>query len=168
MADGVRLQNTLAYDRAASSPEIRPPGLSSRPARALSPEQGPTRLDVSVDICLTRRTRMRHRTGDGSNLDFGSDRVGHVYQQTFVDTYAKVACAKLYDRKMPLTAADLSNDRVIPSFDSHEVKLLRMLTDRGSEYCGNPEARRRRENCARREKPCCRSRAGNRLLWLAS
>jgi transposase InsO family protein len=31
------------------------------------------------------------------------------------------------------------NDRVIPVFDSHEVKLLRMLTDRGSEYCGNPE-----------------------------
>jgi hypothetical protein len=50
---------------------------------------------------------MRQRTGDGSNLDFGSDRVGHVYQQTFIDTYAKVACAKLYDRKMPVTAADL-------------------------------------------------------------
>ena len=64
---------------------------------------------------------------------------GRVYQQTFIDTYAKVACAKLYDRKTPITAADLLNDRVIPFFDSHEVKLLRMLTDRGSEYCGNPE-----------------------------
>jgi len=31
---------------------------------------------------------------------------------------------------MPLTA-DLMNGRVIPFFDSHEVKLLRMLTDRG-------------------------------------
>jgi transposase InsO family protein len=65
--------------------------------------------------------------------------VGRVYQQTFIDTYAKVACAKLYDRKTPITAADLLNDRVIPFFDSHEVKLLCMLTDRGSEYCGNPE-----------------------------
>jgi transposase InsO family protein len=65
--------------------------------------------------------------------------VGRVYQQTFSDTYAKVACAKLYDRKTPITAADLLNDRVIPFFDSHEVKLLRVLTDRGSEYCGNPE-----------------------------
>ena len=37
-----------------------------------------------------------------------------------------------HDRKMPLTA-DLMNGRVIPFFDSHEVKLLRMLTDRGSE-----------------------------------
>jgi hypothetical protein len=54
--------------------------------------------------------------------------VGRVYQQTFIDTYAKVARAKLYDRKTPITAADLLNDRVIPFFDSHEVKLLRMLT----------------------------------------
>ena len=56
-----------------------------------------------------------------------------------IDTYAKVACAKLYDRKTPITAADLLNDRVIPSFDSHDVKLLRVLTDRGGEYCGHPE-----------------------------
>lgn len=65
--------------------------------------------------------------------------VGRVYQQTFIDTYAKVAFTKLYDRKTPITAADLLNDRVIPFFDSHEVKLMRVLTDRGSEYCGNPE-----------------------------
>src|SRR5262249_28903434 len=65
--------------------------------------------------------------------------VGRVYQQTFIDTYTKVACAKLYDRKTPITAADLLNDRVIPLFDGHDVKLLRLLTDRGSEYCGNPE-----------------------------
>ena len=33
--------------------------------------------------------------------------VGRIYQQTFIDTYAKVAFAKLYDRKTPITAADL-------------------------------------------------------------
>src|SRR5499426_67502 len=65
--------------------------------------------------------------------------VGRVYQQTFIDTYAKVACAKLYDRKTPITAADLLNDRVLPFFEEHDVKLLRVLTDRGSEFCGNPE-----------------------------
>jgi len=64
---------------------------------------------------------------------------GRVYQQTFIDTYAKVACAKLYDRKTPITATDLLNDRVISLFESNDVKLLRILTDRGSEYCGNPE-----------------------------
>jgi transposase InsO family protein len=65
--------------------------------------------------------------------------VGRIYQQTFIDTYAKVAFAKLYDRKTPLTAADLLNDRVVPFYDQHEVKLCRVLTDRGTEYCGNPE-----------------------------
>jgi len=65
--------------------------------------------------------------------------VGRIYQQTFIDTYAKVAFAKLYDRKTALTAADLLNDRVVPFFDAHEVKLCRVLTDRGTEYCGNPE-----------------------------
>jgi len=65
--------------------------------------------------------------------------VGRVYQQTFIDTYAKIACAKLYDRKTPITAADLLNDQVLPFFEEHDVKLLRILTDRGSEYCGNPE-----------------------------
>ncbi len=65
--------------------------------------------------------------------------VGRIYQQTFIDTYSKVAFAKLYERKTPITAADLLNDRVLPFFDGHEVKLSRMLTDRGTEYCGNPE-----------------------------
>jgi len=65
--------------------------------------------------------------------------VGRIYQQTFIDTYAKVAFAKLYDRKTALTAADLLNDRVVPFYDSQEVKLTRVLTDRGTEYCGNPE-----------------------------
>jgi transposase InsO family protein len=65
--------------------------------------------------------------------------VGRVYQQTFIDTYTKVAFAKLYDRKTPITAADLLNDRVIPFFDEHDIPLCRVLTDRGTEYCGNPE-----------------------------
>ncbi len=65
--------------------------------------------------------------------------VGRIYQQTFIDTYAKVAFAKLYDRKTPITAAELLNDRVVPFYDEHAVKLQRVLTDRGTEYCGNPE-----------------------------
>jgi hypothetical protein len=62
--------------------------------------------------------------------------VGRVYQQTFIDTYAKVGFAKLYDRKTPITAADLLNDRVLPFYDERGVPLLRILTDRGTEYCG--------------------------------
>src|SRR5690242_4415418 len=65
--------------------------------------------------------------------------VGRIYQQTFLDTYTKLAFAKLYERKTPLVAADLLNDRVITFFDEHGVTLQRVLTDRGTEYCGGPE-----------------------------
>lgn len=66
--------------------------------------------------------------------------VGRIYQQTFVDTHSKVAGAKRYDRKTPITAAELLNDRVVPLFDAHEIPLLSVLTDRGTEYCGNLRA----------------------------
>ena len=65
--------------------------------------------------------------------------VGHIYQQTVIDTYSKIGFAKLYDRKNALVAADMLNDRVIPFFEQHDLKLMRMLTDRGTEYCGNRE-----------------------------
>ena len=65
--------------------------------------------------------------------------VGRIYQQTFVDTYSKVAHCKLYTTKTPITAADLLNDRVLPFFESHDLPLLRVLTDRGTEYCGRAE-----------------------------
>jgi transposase InsO family protein len=38
-----------------------------------------------------------------------------------------------------LTAADTLNDRVLPFFVAEGVPLLRVLTDRGSEYVGNLE-----------------------------
>jgi transposase InsO family protein len=65
--------------------------------------------------------------------------VGRIYQQTFIDTYSKLGFAKLYDRKHAITAADMLNDRVLPFFEERGVPLLRVLTDRGSEYCGNRE-----------------------------
>jgi transposase InsO family protein len=65
--------------------------------------------------------------------------VGRIYQQTFIDTYSKIGFAKLYDRKNALVAADLLNDRVVPFFEEHEIALLRILTDRGTEYCGKRE-----------------------------
>jgi hypothetical protein len=66
--------------------------------------------------------------------------VGRIYQQTFVDTDSKVACAKLYDRKPSLTAADLLNDQVVPFCEEHEVPLSRILPDRGTEYGGSPDS----------------------------
>ena len=65
--------------------------------------------------------------------------VGRIYQQTFVDTYSKVAFAKLYTTKTPITSADLLNDRVLPFFEEQGLGMLRILTDRGTEYCGKVE-----------------------------
>jgi transposase InsO family protein len=65
--------------------------------------------------------------------------VGRIYQQTYIDSYSKVVLVKLYDRKHAITAADMINDRVLPFHEQHDVPLLRVLTDRGSEYCGNRE-----------------------------
>jgi transposase len=65
--------------------------------------------------------------------------VGRIYQQTFIDTYAKVAFAKLYTTKTPITSADLLNDKVLPFYEQHQLPLLRILTDRGTEYCGKAE-----------------------------
>ena len=65
--------------------------------------------------------------------------VGRIYQQTFIDTYTRVAFAKLYESKHAITSADILNDRVLPFFEEQEVPLLRILTDRGTEFKGRPE-----------------------------
>lgn len=65
--------------------------------------------------------------------------VGRIYQQTFIDTYSRVAFANLYTEKTAVTAAHALNDNVLPWFEKQEVSLLRVLTDRGTEYCGKPE-----------------------------
>jgi len=65
--------------------------------------------------------------------------VGRIYQQTFINTYTKMAFAKLYDRKNALVSADILNDCVIPWYEEHDVRLPRILTDRGTEYYGNRE-----------------------------
>ena len=65
--------------------------------------------------------------------------VGRIYQQTFIDTYAKVGFAKLYATKTPITSADLLNDKILPFYEQHQLPMLRILTDRGTEYCGKAE-----------------------------
>lgn len=65
--------------------------------------------------------------------------VGRIYQQTFIDTYSRVAFAKLYTSKHAITSADILNDKVLPFFDQNQIPLLRVLTDRGTEFNGRPE-----------------------------
>ena len=69
--------------------------------------------------------------------------VGRIYQQTFIDTYAKVAFAKLYDPQDPDhrgRAVERPGDPVLRR--AREIPLCRVLTDRGTEYCGNSRAPR--------------------------
>jgi hypothetical protein len=65
--------------------------------------------------------------------------VSRIYQQTFIDTYSRVAFAKLYTTKHAITSAEILNDRVLPFFEEHQIPLLRILTDRGTEYKGKIE-----------------------------
>jgi len=65
--------------------------------------------------------------------------VGKVYVQVYIDTYARVADAKLYEDKTALTAADMLNDRILPWYEEEGIPILRILTDRGTEYKGNIE-----------------------------
>ena len=41
--------------------------------------------------------------------------------------------------KTAITAVDKLNNKVLPFFKSQELSILRILTDRGSEYCGKVE-----------------------------
>ncbi|NJL24693.1 MAG: IS481 family transposase [Calothrix sp. SM1_5_4] len=65
--------------------------------------------------------------------------VGKIYQQTGIDTFSNVGFAKLYEDKTAITAADFLNDKVLPFFDEEQMQLLRVLTDRGTEYGGKLE-----------------------------
>lgn len=63
--------------------------------------------------------------------------VGKIYQQTAIDTYSNLGFAKVYLDKTSIIAADMLNDKVLPVFDEHGISVLRIITDRGKEYCGN-------------------------------
>ena len=45
----------------------------------------------------------------------------------------------LYQDKTALTSGDMLNDRVLPFYNEQGVPVLRILTDRGTEYKGKIE-----------------------------
>jgi transposase InsO family protein len=65
--------------------------------------------------------------------------VGKVYVQVVVDVFCSLAFAKVYNSKMPITAADLLYDRVLPFYEALGVPVGAVLTDNGREFCGRPE-----------------------------
>ena len=63
--------------------------------------------------------------------------VGRIYQQTHRHL-RPIASPSSHDRKSPHRGRSPQRPRGALS-DQHEVRLCRVLTDRGTEYCGNPE-----------------------------
>lgn len=66
--------------------------------------------------------------------------VGKVYVQVVVDVSCSLAFAKVYTSKMPITACDLLNDRVLPFYEQLGLTVEGVLTDNGREFCGKPES----------------------------
>lgn len=52
--------------------------------------------------------------------------IGKLYQQTGIDTHSNIGFAKVYTEKTSLTAADFLNDQVLPFFDEHCIRILRI------------------------------------------
>lgn len=113
--------------------------------------QGDTYVLSETQIRLLERHsvefRCRHietsRPGELLNQDtfyWGTLKgVGKVYVQVILDVFCSIAFAKVYTAKMPITAADLLYDRVLPFYEALGVKVGAVLTDNGREYCGLPE-----------------------------
>jgi transposase InsO family protein len=129
-------------------------GLETRHKRLLRLEQhaqGDTIVLSETQIRLLERHsvefRCRHveasRPGELLNQDtfyWGTLKgVGKVYVQVVIDVFCSLAFAKVYTSKMPVTAADLLYDRVLPFYEALGVKVGAVLTDNGREFCGVPE-----------------------------
>lgn len=116
-----------------------------------SEARGDTYLLSETQIKLLERHsadfRLRHveasRPGELLNQDtfyWGTMKgVGKIYVQVVVDVFCSLAFAKVYTSKMPITAADLLYDRVLPFYEALGVPIGAVLTDNGREFCGTPE-----------------------------
>jgi hypothetical protein len=89
-------------------------------------------MRLEIEACVANpnaSTGSASEAGDGFYVG-NMKGVGRIYQQTFIDTYAKVAFAKLYDRKTPITAAD------------DAIELRPFATFRNPQHLSHSDARR--------------------------
>lgn len=64
--------------------------------------------------------------------------MGRIALQSVVDAFCSLALAKPYLSKLPMTAVDLLNDRLLPFYKERGVPVEHILTDNGREFCGQP------------------------------
>jgi transposase InsO family protein len=65
--------------------------------------------------------------------------VGKVYLQTAIDCHSRHAWARLYPNKLPITAVQLLDNDVLPTFEAHGARIEAVLSDNGREFCGRPD-----------------------------
>jgi transposase InsO family protein len=65
--------------------------------------------------------------------------VGKVYLQTAIDCHSRYAWARLYPNKLPLTAVQLINNDVLPTFEAEGAAIDAVLSDNGREFCGRDD-----------------------------
>jgi len=65
--------------------------------------------------------------------------VGQIYMQAVVDTFGSFGFAKLYNQKTAITAAHMLTDCVLPFYAQNNLTVRNILTDNGTEYCGNED-----------------------------
>jgi len=65
--------------------------------------------------------------------------VGKVYLQTAIDCFSRYAWARLYANKLPVTAVQLLNNDVLPTFEQHGASIDAVLSDNGREFCGRED-----------------------------
>lgn len=65
--------------------------------------------------------------------------VGKVYLQSVLDCHLRYAWGRLYTSKLPVTAAHVLNEDVLPFFDQHNATIDTILSDNGRQFCGRPD-----------------------------
>jgi transposase InsO family protein len=65
--------------------------------------------------------------------------VGKVYLQTVIDCHSRYAWGRLYANKLPLTAVQVLNNDVLPTFEEHRATIDAVLSDNGREFCGRED-----------------------------
>jgi len=65
--------------------------------------------------------------------------IGRVYLQSAVDTHGSYAFACLSTERNAQRAAELAWGYIVPFYQAHELPLKAILTDNGTEFCGNEE-----------------------------
>ena len=56
-----------------------------------------------------------------------------------LDCCSRHAWARLYPNKLPVTAVQLINNDVLPTFEAHRTKIDTVLSDNGRELCGRED-----------------------------